>query len=399
MATAVAASAPAGDLKVTGLISAAHFFSHLYILVLPPIFPVLQASLGVSATALGIAIAALNIVTMFCQAPTGFLVDRFGPGRILIAGHFLFALAIACIGLVPSYGALLLFMVAAGLGNAVYHPADYAILAARVSGGRVGRAFSIHTFGGYLGFAAAPLAVVPLTSAFGWQWALIILGLAGLTMGLVLVANRAALAIAGPPPVKGGDEAPADMRLLMSLPVLLSLLFFVLLAAGHSGFTSFSPAALVSMYDLELVRANLPLTFFLVISALGVLLGGAVADHTQRHAWVVAGSSLAIAAAAALVALLPLSLWALIGLFSIAGLASGLIAPSRDMLVRAVTPPGASGKVFGFVMTGFNIGALILPPAYGLFLDLGSPRLVFWAVALFSLLTLATVVGNTRGRP
>jgi FSR family fosmidomycin resistance protein-like MFS transporter len=399
MATAFAPAAAAGDLKVTSLISVGHFFSHLYILVLPPIFPVLQEALGVSATALGVALAALNVVTMFCQAPTGFLVDRLGPARILIAGHFLFAAAIACIGLIPGYGALVLFMVAAGLGNAVYHPADYAILAARVSEGRVGRAFSFHTFGGYLGFAAAPLSVVPLTAAFGWQWALVILGLAGITMGLILLANRDALTITRPAPVKGGrGDAPSDRRLLMSLPILLSLLFFVLLAASHSGFTSFSPMALVEMYGFELVQANLPLTAFLVISAAGVLLGGMIADRTQRHALVVAASSLTIALAATLVAAGSLPLWALVAVFLVAGLASGVIAPSRDMLVRAVTPPGASGKVFGFVMTGFNIGSLILPPAYGLSLDLQAPRLVFWGVALFSVLTLVTLAGAGRAR-
>jgi MFS family permease len=141
----------------------------------------------------------------------------------------------------------------------------------------------------------------------------------------------------------------------------------------------------------------LPLTCNLHVSSGGVLLGGKLADRTHRHGWVVALSSLTIAFAAAAIALLNLGLPALVALFIIAGLAAGMIAPSRDMLVRAVTPPGASGRVFGFVMTGFNIGSLLLPPTYGYLLDVGQPRLVFWAVAFFALLTLVTIMGASGG--
>ena len=401
MATTFVGSSSAGDVKVTALISAAHFFSHFYILILPPIFPVLQSSLGVSATELGLAITALNIVTMFCQAPTGILVDRFGPARILIAGQLLFSAAIVGIGLFPSYTTLVLFMLAAGLGNAVYHPADYAILASRVSSGRVGRAFSIHTFGGYAGFAAGPLLVVPLTAALGWQHAVMLLGSFGIAMGLLLVVCRQDLRIPTAPPQRPGGKKGGqgtDRRLLLSGPVLLSLLFFVLLAAGHSGFTTFSPVALSQIYDLELVQANVPLTSYLVISAVGVLLGGAIADRTNRHAVVIAVSSLTIAISAALIAILDLGLVPLIGLFLVAGLASGTIAPSRDMLVRSVTPPGASGRVFGFVMTGLNIGSLVLPPLYGRLIDLHHARSVFGVVAVASLLTLLTVLGTGRDK-
>jgi MFS family permease len=390
-----------GDSRVTGLVAGAHFFSHLYILCLPPIFPVLQSELGVTGVQLGLLIAAINITTMVAQPPTGFLVDRFGPARILIIGHSLFALAIALLGLAPSYAAMIGCLVLAGLGNAVYHPADYSILANRISGSRVGRAFSIHTFGGYAGFAAAPLTVVPLTEAFGWRPALVLLGIAGFAMTAALVIWRDDLAIeVARARDRAGDDPPAQPRkhLLLTAPILLSLLFYLLLAAGHSGLTSFSPTALDDLYGFGLIQANLPVTTYLVVSAFGVLLGGWFADRTGRHDLVVGTSSLVIAMMAALVAAASLSLPWLTAAFFVAGLASGVIAPSRDMLVRAVTPRGASGKVFGFVMTGFNIGSLLAPPLYGLLLDHGSPRLVFWAVAAFSLATVLTVVGAVGDR-
>lgn len=397
MATRAAGAGQAGgsDVKVTSLITAAHFFSHFYILALPPLFGLLSTELGVSVAALGLALAVLNVTTVVCQPPIGFLVDRIGPAAILIAGHTAFAASIGLFGVFPSFEALLVLMVLAGLGNAVYHPADYAVLAARVSPGRVGRAFSIHTFGGYLGFAVAPPVMVALTAWLGWQAAMVAAGLAGLVVTVALVGSRGELSARESAPAAPRKEATrTDMRLLMSAPVLLSLLFFLLLAVSHSGFTAFTVVVLQRLYGFDLATASLPLTVYLVVSALGVLAGGWVADRYGRHGLVVGVSSAVIGIAAGLFALFEMGLWPIVGLFLVAGFASGVIAPSRDMMVRRVTPKGASGKVFGFVMVGFNIGGLIAPPLYGLLVDIGMLRLVFWLVAIFSFLTIATIAGT-----
>ncbi len=385
------------DVKVTGLISGGHFFAHLYILALPPLFPLLQVKLGVGIAELGLALAVLNVVTLIAQPPIGFLVDRLGPATILILGHMAFALAIGLVGVWPTYPALLALMVLAGLGNAVYHPADYAILSHRVSNRWIGRAFSIHTFGGYAGFAAAPIAVVGLTQLVGWRLALLTVGLAGGLLGLVLAANRRDLASGAERERSRGAE-PSDKSLLWTTPVLLSLLFYILLGIGNTGFASFSVIVLERVYGLSLAQANLPITLFLVVSALGVLAGGWIADRTGRHGMVVSVSSLAIALCAALIAGVTLSMPAMLAVFTIGGFASGLIAPSRDMLVRAVTPRGASGKVFGFVTVGFNIGGLVAPPAFGLLIDRGMPLMVFWIVAIVSVATIVTVTGTMGER-
>ena len=172
------------------LIGTAHFFSHFYILVLPPLFPLLRDEFGVGYTALGLALAVLNGVTGLTQAPVGFLVDRFGARTILIAGLALFSLAIGLIGLFPSYPMLIALMVVAGLGNSVFHPADYAILSSAVEQRRMGRAFSIHTFGGHAGFALAPPVIVFLTALFDWRIALALAGAAGLVVSLLLLGER-----------------------------------------------------------------------------------------------------------------------------------------------------------------------------------------------------------------
>lgn len=388
------AEAAAGrDVRVTALITSAHFFAHLYILALPPIFPVLQAELRLSVTELGLLLAAINVTTVLAQPPIGVLVDRYGPGLILILGQTAMALGIGLAGLGSSLLTFLPLMILAGLGNAVYHPADYAILSARVSPGRTARAFSIHTFGGYLGFAAAPVVMVALTQLMGWRAALLVIGAAGLAMAGVLAAARRELA-ATTATRPGAAAGGGTLRLLTSPPVLAGFLFFLLLALGHAGISGFSVVALSALYGLDLAAANVPITLFLAVSAAGVLAGGWIADRLGRHGLVVAVCSTVVALMAGTVALVELPSPILALLFALGGLANGIIAPSRDMMIRAITPPGASGRVFGVVMVGFNVGGLVAPPLYGLAVDHASPAAVFAIVALVSLATALTVLGG-----
>lgn len=394
-------AAPMDDLKVIGLIGTGHFLSHFYILALPPLFPLLRGELGVGYTALGFALAVFNVVTALTQAPVGFLVDRFGARDILIAGLALIALAIGLIGVFPSYGALVLLMALAGLGNSVFHPADYSILSASVRPARMGRAFSIHTFGGYLGFAAAPVVVVFLTELFDWRIALIASGAAGLVMAAILLASREVLQGDADRPraptatPQGGTGG--EIRLLLRGPILMALGFFVMLALAHGGVTGFGVSALEALYGISLVEANAPLTAYLFASALGVLAGGLAADRTHRHDLLVSACVVLIGASIAPIAAFTPSLAVVLVAFGLAGFFSGAVAPPRDMMVRAITPPGASGKVFGFVTTGFSIGGIITPLVFGAVLDLGQPRLVFWLIAVLSLATILTVLG--AGRP
>jgi MFS family permease len=403
MATLRTAALPARhDLKVMSLIGIGHFFSHFYILLLPPLFPLLKGEFGVDYVQLGFAIALLNGVTALTQAPVGFLVDRFGARGILIAGLALFSLSIGLVGVWPSYPVLLLLMVLAGLGNSVFHPADYAILSAAVDTRRMGRAFSIHTFGGYAGFAAAPPVIVALAAAFGWRLALLLAGVAGLVVSAVMLANSGVLR--GDTDAlrrrSASSAAGAGWKLLLSPPILMALLFFVMLAFSLGGYTSFSVAALEAIYHVDLGAATVPLTVYLTASTLGVLLGGWIADRTRQHHQVVAGCFLLVALFSAAVPLLKPPILLVSLLFAGAGLFSGMVAPSRDMMVRAVTPPGSSGKVFGFVTTGFSIGGIAGPLLFGLVLDLGDPGNLFWTIAGLSLLTLVIVLaGGRQGEP
>jgi MFS transporter, FSR family, fosmidomycin resistance protein len=394
-----ATATPRHDLRVISLVGTAHFFSHFYILALPPLFPLLRDVYEVSYTALGLALAVLNGVTALTQAPVGFLVDRFGPRALLVAGLALFSLATGLIGLFPSYPMLLALMVLAGLGNSVFHPADYAILSSAVDQQRMGRAFSIHTFGGHAGFALAPPMIVFLTAAFDWRIALALAAAPGLLVSLLLALNGDLRRTAAAPEragAAGTARGVAGVRLLLSGPIRMALLFFAMLAMSNGGYTSFSVAAIASLYEVPLAEANLPLTLYLASSAIGVLAGGWIADRTPRHHQVVGGSFVLVALVSALIPELLPPLAVTAALFALAGFFSGMVAPSRDMMVRAVTPPGASGKVFGFVTTGFNVGGIAGPLLFGAVLDFGDPGLVFWTVAALSLLTLLVVYATAR---
>ena len=398
---------PRNDTKVIGLISTAHFLSHVYMLVLPPLFPLLKDVYGVSFAALGLALTVFNVATGLTQAPMGFLVDRFGARAILIAGLIVEALAFMAIGLFPTYWALISLMAVAGLANAVYHPADYTILSASVDGKRMGRAFSIHTFAGYFGFAVAPVMMVFLLEAVGWRLALVIAGGAGLAVALVLMAFSGVLRDQTPADhrqAKAQAQAgsgPQGIRLLLSRPVVMGFLFFVGISMTNGGFTSFGVSALTAIYAAPLAQATVPLTAYLFASAAGVLAGGWVADRTSRHSLVAGGCFLMVGLLVACVAAFSPSLVVVGVLFALAGFFSGMVAPSRDMMIRAVTPAGSTGKVFGFVSTGFNLGGAITPLLFGLMLDRAAdPSILFWVIAGLSVATIATVLtaGSVRTR-
>jgi MFS family permease len=387
------------DLTVISVIGVGHFFAHFFILALPPLFPVLTGGLGFSYTQLGIGLGVLNLATAFAQVPVGVVVDRYGAFWPLLLGQIAFALGIGLVALNPSFPLFLLMMVLAGLGNAVYHPADYAILARSVSAARLGRAYAVHTFGGYLGFAAAPAFLLPMSAWFGWQAALLCAAVAGLAFTLVQVACRHVLATDRAEQARASASAAGSrmstLSLFVSWPVAMAFLFFALISAGQGGFSNFGTAVLEQLSPAG-IEAGLPVFLYLAASAVGVLLGGQVADRTTRHGLVVACCFATITVAAMLLALLPADAPLVIVLFLIAGLFGGAVSPSRDLMVKQITPAGASGRVFGFVTIGFNAGTLAAAPLFGYLLDHVMPRSVFWLVAIISLASILTIL-KSRG--
>jgi FSR family fosmidomycin resistance protein-like MFS transporter len=393
-------SGKAAEYQAIALVSSAHFVNHFQHLVLPPLFPLLKATFGIGFFELGLALTVQSVVGVAAQLPVGYLVDRLGSRRMLVLGLLVAGLAYLGFGLAPSYPSLLLTMVFVGLANAVFHPADYALLSNKIAPARLGRAFSIHTFAGFLGNAVAPVTMLALAAFLGLNAALMAAGILALVVAVpLLLARGVEVETASVQPTRSA-AAPGQRDGLFSIltPAILGLTgFFALMSLSGSGISNFSVVALTSAFGTSLSAANLALTAYLSAQALGVLLGGFIADLTRRHAEVAAVGYAVNAGIVLAIGTSGFDPLPLILAMSAAGLLSGMIMPSRDMLVRAAAPAGAVGRTFGIVTSGFGIGGMVGPLMFGFAMDNGAPQWVFGiSVILMIAVAVVALVGDRR---
>lgn len=374
------------DAKVMGLIGLAHSVSHFSQLLLAPLFPWLKVEFGVSYAELGFLLTIFFVVSCGVQALSGFWVDRYGPRPVLFGGLFMVGAAAVGYASSTSYAMLAVFSVMAGIGNGVFHPVDYTVLNRKIHKTRLGHAYSVHGITGSLGWALAPALLVPLTLAYSWRVAL--LCAAGLVFGVLVVlwlqreqiqvpAASAAPAVAG-----SGEAATEGSFAFLRLPaVWMCFAFFFLFAGVLSIVQSFGPQAAKELHGVPAHLAAICLTVYMVCSAAGMLLGGFLAADPDRCDRTV-GVSLGVAASIALVlgfatvpgALVPV-------LFGAMGLAAGVASPSRDMLVKRATPANATGRVYGVVYGGLDVGQAVVPLFVGVLMDQGAYRGVLLALA------------------
>ena len=391
------------DAKVISLIAAAHFVSHVHIMLLPPIFALVKDHFGASYGEIALAITAYNVASALLQTPAGFLVDRIGPRAMLTGGLVVSGLALMVAALLPGYWFFLIGYTLLGLANTVYHPADYSILSATVDGKRIGKAFSIHTFAGYLGGGVTPALVIGAAALWGWSGAFLCAAVLSFAAAMLLIVAGSVLPravhkpVTADPIISNQTDAKVGLELLLSAPILRNLLFFFCLAMANGGIQTFSVVSLGALHGTSSSVANIGLSGFLLMSAFGVLLGGIIADRTPHHERVAAIGFACTSTMAFLMGWVDMPAVVLILVMSVGGLLNGMIQPSRDMMVRAVTPPGSFGKVFGFVSTGFNLGGMVAPLTFAWLMDHDRPQMIYAIVIAFILLALVTAI--TRRKP
>lgn len=405
MSTASTASAPTPlrhDAGVIGLVGIAHLVSHFSQLLLPPLFPWLKDALHASYTELGFLMTIFFVVSCAVQTTSGFLVDRFGPRPVLFAGLALVASAAFGFAASPNYWAMAFFAIVAGLGNGVFHPVDYTLLNKKVSPPRLGHAYSVHGLTGSLGWAAAPALVVPLAIAFHWRVALAVAGCVALGVLVVLWLNRAVLQLA--PAARTGaagqGAAPqeATFAFLRIPAVWMCFAFFFVYAVVLSVVQAFAPEAARQLHQVPVAMAGACLTVYMVCSAGGIVVGGFLASDPARCERVFA-VGFAIAAAIALaIGFAPVPGLLVPVLFGGMGFAAGMAAPSRDMLVKRSTPENATGRVYGVVYSGLDIGQAVAPLVFGQLMDHQQFQGVWLGLVIMQTLLIASAFNVRRAR-
>ena len=390
----------ASDVRVIGLISLAHGSSHFFHLILPPMFPWLKAEFGFNYAELGLLMTIFFVVSCIVQASSGFLVDRIGARPVLFAGVGLLSLAALTYSQSNSYAILVLGAVIAGCGNGVFHPVDYTLINHKVSPPNLPYAYSVHGVAGYLGWAAAPALMVGMTTLFDWRIAFLTASALEVLILLILWLSRERLVddvqarrdeSQASHAASNPGAAPLSTFGFLRLPaVWLCWIFFFFSMAATTGLQSFAPTALFEIYEISVSSGNYYLTLLSMGGAGGMLLGGYLATRLKVPERIITMCFTVNIVMGLLLAtgLVPKEI--IVFAFVVIGLGLGIAAPSRDLMVRSATPSGSSGRVYGIVYSGIDLGAALSPLIFGIFLDGGLPKLLFVGVALLQLMIILT---------
>ncbi|HWA11498.1 MAG TPA: MFS transporter [Burkholderiales bacterium] len=386
------------DAQVIGLVGLAHGTSHFFHLSLAPLFPWLKDAFAVSYAELGLLMTVFFIVSGVGQALAGFVVDRFGALPVLLGGIALLGISAIGLAMSPGYAWLVVFSGVTGLGNSVFHPADFTLLNRRVSVPRLGHAFSVHGLTGTLGWAIAPAFLAGIASVAGWRMALAGAAVLAFSVFAVLLAFRHLLdprevrdAVASPG--RKGQVREGALGFMKAPAVWMCFAFFFISSISFGGVQSFAITALVELYEVPLAFATACITTYMLATAGGIVAGGFLAARTRQHDKVIAAAFAIAAAMSVLVASALPPAPAVVVLMGVIGFGSGVAGPSRDLLVRAAAPKNATGRVYGVVYSGLDIGLAGAPLMFGMLMDAHHPGWVFVGIGLFQALSLVAVLG------
>jgi MFS family permease len=389
------------DAQVIGLVGVAHGVSHFSQLILPALFPWLRDAFNLSYAELGFAVTMFFVVSGIGQALAGFVVDRVGARAVLFSGLALIAVGVLVMSQTQNYAMLVIGSMIAGIGNSIFHPADYTLLNKRVSPPRLGHAFSVHGISGNLGWAASTAFVTSMATLFGWRMAFVLAALVPLVVLAMLFAYRDVLSTdeidetVAATRQQVQKDAGSSLAFLKIPAVWLCFAFFFITAMSLGGVQSFASPSLRALYGMSLASATTGFTVYMLASALGTVVGGFLASKSNRHernigiAFVLSGAMAIVIATAVVPSIIA------IALMGVVGFCYGLAGPSRDLMIRAAAPKGATGRVYGIVYSGLDTGSSLAPLLFGALMDHGHPSWVFIMIGLFQMAAIFTAVGVT----
>jgi MFS family permease len=389
-------------IRTISIVTGGHFLSHFYILTLPPLFPALRIEFGLSNAELGLLLSVISFATLL-QIPVGWLVDRIGAKRVFVTGIALTSLGILLAGTATTYYELVGFALLSGIGQAAFHPADYPLLEVASDPRQRGWSFSLHTFGGYAGFATAPVVVGTVESIYAWESALLLVGSAGLGYALLSLVTLTPIYRNQIDATDDQDAATAapDIRSMLRSGMAVMFALFVCSTFASKGIQSFTPIVAIDGFQLTETVGNMSLTGFYTLTAIGILGGGILADrYDPRRTITVLLTFVALVLWFTISGFVPGDPRLLIGSFSIIGFAYGLTLPSRDRIVSELSVAGSTGRSFGFVFTGTAIGGIISPLLLGRIIDLSTVTVAFVLIGGFFLASglLVLLIGSRRDR-
>lgn len=409
MASAAQAVRAGRDAEVIGLVGLAHASSHFFHLVIPSLFPWLMKDFGLSFTQAGFLVSVFFVVSGIGQALAGFVVDRIGARPVLFFGIGTLATSGLALGWAGSYGGLVAAAALAGVGNSIFHPADFTVLNRRVSANRLGHAFSVHGLAGNLGWAATPVFIASIAGAAGWHAAAFAAAAVGFAVLSLLVARRRVLddrtvaQVVAQTPAAGETRVPSQFSFLASGAVWMCFLFFFFATSAFGVLQSYGPAILGHEYAMALSTSTAALSGYLLGAAAGTVVGGFVASRIEENDRVIGFALGGSAAIALLLASGAPPAWSVVALTAGMGLGVGLAGPSRDLLVRKAATArfgkASFGRIYGFVYSGLDIGLAATPLVFGPLLDHGRFSAALFGVAILqsaALLSAARVGQGVR---
>lgn len=391
------AQAPTAYLTI-GLVSLAHGSSHYFQLLIPPLFVFLMQEFHWNYAMLGVAVSVFFTVSGIGQALAGVLVDRVGARGVLFLALACLCVSALTLAMAQSYAMVIAAATLAGLGNCFFHPVDYSILNQRLPRASLGLAYSSHSVFGYLGWGLAPTLLVGISQVWSWRVAALASAVLISLIALACWLGRAALQhqpahhatpAPGAPPQSTDQTSTHPSAIstatLLRLPVIWwCFAFFFLLTVAGGSVQNFTVAVMQGLYQVAPDTSAHTLTAFMVCGAVGTAIGGFLPNRVRRLEGIIGVMLLLGGVCYLALATGWFSPTVALVLLASTGILIGCAGPSRDLLVRQVTPPGSTGRVYGFVYSGLDLGLALSPPIIGWLLDHGhfSSMFVVCAVSL-----------------